>query len=354
MRRAFVILLHIGYWLMYLLLVFLFLLIASNRQHVPMLQLVRTLFLSPLTIIAVLPAVVSFYIFYSILFPRFLQTKRLLKLLLSGICTVVLSGAVAMVWMLALVAGKTHNPGISDILGMLAFLSVLAAINGIIAMVMRGFISWYADIRIKKELENKNLETELALVKSQINPHFLFNTIHNIDILIGVDAARASSYLNQLSDMLRFTLYEAGTDEVALARELSYIRQYVELQKIRTANAKYVEFEVSGDVDAVMVRPMILISLVENAFKHSAGISDGCVIRIRVVLIEQELIFYCENRYRYNENSNHQEGGLGNELLKKRLRLSYPGKHQLQIDADEAWYRVQLKLMLHADPLHHR
>ena len=354
MRRVFIVLLHIGYWLMYLLLVFLFLLIASNRQHVPILQLVRTLFFSPLTIISVLPAVLAFYTFYGILFPRFLETKKWGKLLLSGIGTVLLCGVVSMGLMLLLVLGKTHSPGVFDIVGMLTFLSVLGGINGIVAMVMRGFISWYGDIRVKKELENKNLETELAFVKSQINPHFLFNTIHNIDILIGVDAQRASSYLNRLSDMLRFTLYEAGNDEVPLVREVAYIRQYVELQKIRTANAQYVEFEVSGSMDSVMIRPMILISYVENAFKHSAGVNDGCVIRIRMQLEDDALIFSCENRYRDQVAENRKEGGLGNALLKKRLGLSYPGRHQLAITTDEGWYRVHLKLTLNADPLYHR
>ncbi len=116
-------------------------------------------------------------------------------------------------------------------------LGVIAFANGVLALVIRGFITFYGEIRLKEDLKRQNAELELALIKSQISPHFLFNTLNNIDVLIEKDAfARASSYLNKLSDILRFMLYETKTDRISIGEELRYIREYIELQMIRTAH----------------------------------------------------------------------------------------------------------------------
>ncbi len=132
-----------------------------------------------------------------------------------------------------------------------------ALLNGIIGLVMKGFITSYGDIRVKEELNRKNFEVELALVKSQLSPHFLFNTINNIDVLIGIDAARASAYLNKLSDIMRFMLYETKTELIPLEEELAYIEKYIDLQKIRTANPDYIRFRVQGRAPGLLVPPML-------------------------------------------------------------------------------------------------
>jgi len=108
---------------------------------------------------------------------------------------------------------------------------LLVTYAAFIACLIKAFLNWYSDIFYKRQLEKKNLETELALLKAQINPHFLFNTLNNIDILIEKDAAAASVYLKKLSDILRFTLYESPSETVALSEEIKYIGQYIELQK---------------------------------------------------------------------------------------------------------------------------
>src|ERR1044071_687955 len=110
---------------------------------------------------------------------------------------------------------------------------------------------------------------ELALIKSQINPHFLFNTINNIDVLIAKDSAKASEYLNKLSGILRYMIYETRNEKISLAGELDYIEKYLELQKIRTANPDYVNFQISGEANNLKIAPMILFPFIENAFKHT-------------------------------------------------------------------------------------
>ncbi len=108
---------------------------------------------------------------------------------------------------------------------------LIAAIHGGIALVIRGFITWYDEIKLKEELVNKSFEMELALIKSQINPHFLFNTINNIDVLISKDAGKASEYLNKLSDILRYMVYETKTEKIFLAKELNYIGKISRIAK---------------------------------------------------------------------------------------------------------------------------
>ena len=131
----------------------------------------------------------------------------------------------------------------NDFFSMVIILGVMsfgAFVNGIIGLVIRGFISWFNDIKIKESLSQKNFEMELNLIKSQINPHFLFNTLNNIDVLIEKDPPKASLYFNKLSAIMRFMLYETKTDKIPLAKELDYITQYIDLQKIRHANPDFV------------------------------------------------------------------------------------------------------------------
>lgn len=148
---------------------------------------------------------------------------------------------------------------------------------------MKGFITWYNDIKTKVELTKKNYEMEIALMKAQINPHFLFNTINNIDGLIQEDSDKASEYLNKLSDIMRFMLYETKTEKIYLAKELAYIGKYIELQKIGTSNPGYVKYEVQGEPANLLVEPMLFIPFIENAFKHTDDKRVENAIKIRFV-----------------------------------------------------------------------
>jgi LytS/YehU family sensor histidine kinase len=209
---------------------------------------------------------------------------------------------------------------------------------------MRGFISWYGDIKLKEDLTKKNFEMELALVKSQINPHFLFNTIHNIDILIEKDAKQASAYLNKLSDIMRFMLYETKTEKIFLARELTYIEEYISLQKIRTSNPDYVHYTVNGEAGNLLIEPMLFIPFIENAFKHSENTKSVNTITIQFDIAPGKIIFSCENHYLKHAKNNPAQSGLGNELIKKRLALLYPGSHTLEVNNANEIYKVQVTI----------
>lgn len=343
-------LLHAGYWLLYLLLISTFIrAIPGAYKDTSMASLGRILFFSSITLLIILPGVAGFYCFYSFLFVRYLHRKKLAALAVSGLLTALLLAIVFLMVTTASGLIKTPDtPGFTERITEVLFLTMLILIHGIIALVMRGFITWYREIKLKEDLSRKNFETELALVKSQVNPHFLFNTISNIDVLIQQDPGKASACLNMLSDIMRFMLYETKTELIPLSKELAYIEKYIHLQKIRTSNPGYVHYCRQGDAEGLLLEPMLMIPFIENAFKYSGNRQLENAIRINIIITKQQLNFTCENNY--NQMLQQAgEGGLGNELILKRLMLLYPGKHQLEITDADNHYKVNLLLTLHED-----
>jgi sensor histidine kinase YesM len=314
-------------------------------------------FLGPFFIgFAVIPGLIAFYTFYSYLYNRFLLKKRLVFLCLSGMAVSVICAMLGEL-ILSFLFGSIVNidghvrSGIMfehlkplEIVGFGIFMTFNALVNGIIGLVMKGFITSYGDISLKEELNRKNYEMELALIKSQINPHFLFNTINNIDVLIEKDAQTASIYLNKLSDIIRFMLYETKTEKILLSKELTYLEKYIDLQKIRTANPNYVSYSIEGDSGSLTIAPMIFIPFIENAFKHSENKKIENGINIRVSILGNVITFECENKYSQTPQTAPGPNGLGNALIQKRLNLLYPDKHNLIVSNKNGIYKVSLTL----------
>jgi two-component system LytT family sensor kinase len=140
-------------------------------------------------------------------------------------------------------------------------------------------------------------------------------------------------------------VYETRNEKIALATELEYLEKYLELQKIRTVNPDYVNFEISGTPKNLQIAPMILFPFIENAFKHTENKKNSGSIRIRILIEKDKIVFECENRYQTSPQKRQDFGGVGNELIKKRLRLIYPGRHALEITGDEGIYKVKLTLL---------
>lgn len=318
---------------------------ANNKQYRSLPVMGQMVLLSPLSLVTLLPAVTGFYSFYSFLFTRFLNKRKLLGFFIAAIVTIIVCGLIPVfILSLKLPISWRITGDLGELAAMTTFLSMLALVNGIIGLVMRGFITWYGDIRIKEELQRKNYEVELALIKSQINPHFLFNTINNIDVLIDKDAGKASAYLNKLSDIMRFMLYESKSDMVPLERELTYIEKYVELQRIRTSNPNYIHFEVNGQPGNHMIEPMLFIPFIENAFKHAEYKKNEDAIRIEFDIKADSISFKCNNRFVKSIRSRPDHSGLGNELIQKRLELLYQKRYDLTVVEEDGFYKVSLML----------
>lgn len=344
MKKIVVGILHIGYWVMYLFLILLLFAFATiNTQH-PLGRSILVAFISPMGLFAIIPGVLGFYTFYSILFKRFVQQRKVLYFCIAALLVSLASSGLSEIIVYYTPMGKFVNWSLETCISMGLFVAFIAFVNGILGLVIKVCITWLDDIQKRAELDKRNYEMEIALMKAQINPHFLFNTINNIDGLILQDPAKASAYLNQLSDIMRFMLYETKTDKIPLSKELAYIEKYVELQKIRTNNPNYIRLEIKNDGSNLMIEPMLFIPFIENAFKHVENKKTENAIRINFTLENGKLFFECENYFNANSESNKQDGGLGNNLIKRRLELLYPGAYVLEIKTTENIYKVQLTI----------
>lgn len=199
--------------------------------------------------------------------------------------------------------------------------------------------------QLKTELTAQNQTSELALLRTQINPHFLFNTLNNIYSLVYQRSDDAPQAVMKLSEIMRYMLYEATSEKVLLQNEINYLKSFIELQLLRLKSKEFVSFNITGNVDNRNISPMLLIAFVENAFKHGVkrGINPGIMINLDVSdrTINFEVINYC----RKNDISNKDTtGGIGLTNIKRRLELLYPNKFALDILNNDDTYHVKLQI----------
>ena len=301
---------------------------------------------------AFIPSFISYWMYYFFLFPRYLQQRKIFLAILYGILISLIAAAAGYILLRYFIEsgriadmdeGGKH--GRSTALRTIIVMTFISSICGGVAMVIKGFITWYNEIKLKEMLTEKNHAMEMALIKSQLDPHLLFNTINNIDTLILRDPVAASDYLNKLSDILRFVLYETKGEKIRLAQEIEYIGKYIELQKIRTSNEDYANFAVTGVAGDKLIAPMVFIPFIENAFKHTNNKKVENAISVNIIIKDKTIQLICKNKYdsKLAKQSDHN-GGLGNELVQKRLDLIYKGKHVLQVNKREDHYSVNLTI----------
>lgn len=350
MKKSIVVLIHIGFWLCYFMLIFIILAVfyRSSSHLVDQTSRIENA-LKSLSLFAIFPSFITFYLYYFLLFPKYLQQK---KLFLSIIYGILISTIVAIVGYILIryfiETGRMNDMdkggknGRSTAYIVIIAMSIIATISGVVAMVIKGFITWFNEIKLKELLKEKNHEMELALIKSKLDPHLLFNTINNIDTLILKNPVEASNYLNKLSEIMRFMLYETKADKILLSKEIEYIEKYISLQKIRTANENYALFSVTGIIGNKEIAPMVFIPFIENAFKHANNKKLKNAIAVNIIITDETLQLICENKFDSKLTGPKTYGGLGNELIQKRLNLIYAGKHTLEMHKTNDLYSVNL------------
>lgn len=200
--------------------------------------------------------------------------------------------------------------------------------------------------REKAELESQNIQTELALLKAKIDPHFLFNTINNIDVLLENNPKEASRYLKKLGKILRFTLYQTKEDKILLADEINYLNEYIELQKIRSTNPKFIEFHIKGNPHNLRIAPMVFITFVENAFKFVLDKKIDSSIQIEINISANDITFSCKNTFDNKALKDLNKDGIGLSTIKKRLNLIYKNNYELKINTIKNQFIVILKIKL--------
>lgn len=201
---------------------------------------------------------------------------------------------------------------------------------------------WYSNNRKQKELEREKIVAELAFLKSQINPHFLFNTLNDIYVLTYHRAAEAPNAVLKLSALLRYMLKESDEKFVLLQKEIDYLKDVIELHQIGQKGISFVNLEVEGEVNTLEIAPLILINFVENAFKHGVFNNPDFPIQIKLIAHPKLLSFTVENLK--NEDIKDQTVGIGLKNVSRRLALIYPGKHLLNCMEENNKFKVELKI----------
>jgi two-component system LytT family sensor kinase len=215
--------------------------------------------------------------------------------------------------------------------------------------LFRTFIEWFKDRKIKAELQKDKIESQLELLKSKLNPHFLFNTLNNIDILIQDEPNKASEYLKKLSEILRFMLYETNTERILLSNEIEHIKKYIDLQKIRTSNNDFVDLQVVGDSSDRQIAPMIFVHFIENAFKYATNKKIKNAISVKFEILDKSVSFMCKNHIDSIDLTTKEKNGIGIQLIKQRLDLVYKTDYVLNIVEKDSWYIVNLDIKLTND-----
>lgn len=202
---------------------------------------------------------------------------------------------------------------------------------------------WYKNkIRIE-QIEKEQKITELNFLKSQVNPHFLFNTLNNLYALSLKGSKKTPDALLQLSNILSYTLYEGTEDKIAIEKEIQHLNDYIELEKLRFGKRLNLKLEISGNLKDVMITPLILIPIAENAFKHCALSERGSVdIQIKITIAQGKL--HISTRNPVSETNKKQEGknGIGVQNIAKRLQILYPDKHTFTLQKKAHEFYVDL------------
>lgn len=287
-----------------------------------------------------------FYINYLYLIPRYLDSKYYGRYVLMVLATVIVFGfikyGVGMIFHQHVLTGRDGKTiSFASYYISTIFTSIIFVL---LSIILHFTVDWFLNERIQRDLENQRLTAELALLKSQINPHFLFNSLNSIYSLAYQRAENTPEAILKLSEIMRYMLYECNDNKVDLANELQYLQNFIDLQKIRFGDNSYVNFEVEGIITNQRIVPLLLISFIENAFKHGVANDKNAPIQLKITVDDGHLQFYMHNRkHLHNRDA---AGGIGLNNVKRRLKLLYPNQYHLTINDTADTYTCELSLIL--------
>lgn len=288
-----------------------------------------------------------FYINYTLFIPLLLKRHWLYVIALIGL--IVLMSAVKTV--IAVLyrdivlhhvnahTGKDVTTSLNNFMVTTLFFSGFFVISG---CLIKFTLDWFSNIRIQRSLETEKKDMELQFLKSQLNPHFLFNSLNNIYSLAYQKSDKTADAILKLSEILRYMIYESNDSWVALKKEIEYVQSYIELQKLRFKDGASVLMTINGEIDDQQIIPLVLISFVENAFKHGVANDPSDPIRIDIIANQKILHFSITNKK--NNANKDQMGGVGLNNVERRLQLLYPERYKLNIVNSATHYTSELML----------
>jgi LytS/YehU family sensor histidine kinase len=300
-----------------------------------------------ITLVKVIDLAVIIYITNYLLIPQLLYKKRYIGFVATFLLIIVASGFVKMF----LMAQIMQQPGlVGPVADMKTRLYENVISDFFLVAAGAAFKLMFDYSKMQQRLAEVGKEkavAELNFLKSQINPHFLFNSLNSVYFLIDRNNAEARGALHKFSEMLRYQLYEMNGDKIPVEKEISYLKDYIDLQKLRTDENYSVSLNSSPEVKGFSIEPLLLIPFVENAFKHISHFKDEInFIKLDLSRNNGEFHFAIENSKETVQKAKNIPGGIGLNNVKRRLELLYADKHKLEIDNGNNLFKVDLKIKI--------
>lgn len=294
--------------------------------------------------------ILLFYVNYFLLIPKFLFSKRLVSFI--GLNLVLALGLlVTQNILIGFILDALQHVGPDDgkikpdpymrYWGDMLIDLLVISLSVAVRMTQR----WYHDTMNIEILKAAQFEADLRNLRSQLNPHFLFNTLNNIYALIAIDKDKAQDSVLRLSNLLRYILYENNTPYVPICRDLEFTNDYIDLMKLRVGENVKLSVSITGRDSKDAIAPLLFMTLIENAFKHGVSNNQESFIRINI-LVENAKGVLCtiENSICQGSNIETKNSGIGLANLEKRLELLYPHKHDLHISKVNNCFAVRMRV----------
>jgi sensor histidine kinase YesM len=287
--------------------------------------------------------ILTTYFFTEFLIPKYLVRKRIFKFSLYAVYTVIASVYLELVMLVVIfIFGAELNIRAANFNA--SFLVTGTYIPVVLGIAVKLYRTWQRSEEKNLRLLQQKTEQELKLLKSQIHPHFLFNTLNNLYALIHEKSEKAGDVVLQLSDLLSFILYDCKADRIPLMSEVKQIENYIALEKLRYGNRVAADIKIAEPVDHISILPLILLPLVENCFKHGVKPTlSGSNILIEISLKQNYLIMIVRNSIP-SKADQESPGGFGLSNLRSRLHLAYAEKFEISINKSSTVFTVMLKI----------
>ncbi len=327
---------HLLFWLAFLLLLLYFDESGSSNSARLFNELVNTGFYA---------LIVYFNLFY--LIPNYLTRKRFGTYLMLLLLATFIITPLRVIFFYFRFQAEPHLQ--QGLIGNLDLYFVLTFTVGGISTVLQIVTDWFRNLREKQELQTQTMQSELRFLKSQINPHFLFNTLNNLYALTLKKDDKAPEIVIKLSEMMRYMLYECNEKRVPLKKEVNYLKNYLDLERLRQHDNIRINFHVEGLIGDQQIAPLLLIPFLENSFKHGLNtqLREGFV-DIILLIDEKSVDFQIENSKGQTIASpdNRPSGGIGLVNVRRRLNLLYPDRYELRVSNNPNTFAVHLSINL--------
>lgn len=295
--------------------------------------------------------IVTFYFFYFSVTPQKFNKKGIILLVVFGLIYLTIAGFISC-FIIYLPIAYSNSPtdavnyalanGFNFIYQVTAYLTIVS----ILGSLSKVALIWYNDQIKQKDTEKQNISNELAMLRAQINPHFLFNTLNNIKSLVKSIPSKAVYSVDKLTGMMRYMLYESSLGSVPLDNEIAHINNYIDLEKIRYSDPGFIDFKISGDYTNIPVPPLIFMPFIENAFKHGNKLKPSPGIKIIIDVLKQNIHFEITNFKKENYEAHNKNSGFGLSNIRRRLDLLFGDKYDLLIENADKTFTVKLNLKI--------